>query len=107
LGLCGEPSRRAGKLDTRVDVLNLRQDSVEGTGSGNAMDDNLVPDFILPKTGCCRYRCSDGFLNGSVVEFEDREGGGVVFSDKLDLVVCGEVYASAKKLACVLCALCV
>jgi len=84
-------------VDTRVEVLDFRLDSVEGTGSGNAMDDNLVPDFILPKAGCCRYGCSDGFLNGRAVGFEDREGGGVVFGDKLDVVVCGELYGGNKR----------
>jgi len=85
-------------VDTRVEVLDFRLDSVEGTGSGNAMDKNLVPDFILPKAGCCRYGCSDGFLSGGVVDFEDREGGGVVFGDKLDVVVCGELYGGKKRL---------
>jgi len=81
-------------VDTRVEVLDFRLDSVEGTGSGNAMNDDLVPDFILAKAGCCWYGCSDGFLNGRAVGFEDREGGGVVFGDKLDVVVCGELYCS-------------
>jgi len=97
LGLCGELSRRVGKVDTRIEGLDFRLDSVEGTGSGKAMDDNLVPDFILPKASCCRYGCSDGFLNGRVVGFEDREGGGVVFGDKLDVVVCGELYSGNKR----------
>ena len=83
-------------MDPRVEVLDFRLDSVEGTGSGNARDDNLVPDFILPKAGCCRYGCSDGFLNGRAVGFEDREGGGVVFGDKLDVVVCSELYGGNK-----------
>ena len=97
MGLCGEPSRRAGNVDTRVEVLDFRLDSVEGTWSGNAMDDNLVPDLIFPKAGCGRYGCSDGFLNGRAVGFEDREGGGVVFGDELDVVVCGELYGGNKR----------
>jgi len=84
-------------VDTRVEVLDFRLDSVEGTGSGNAMDDNLVPYFILSEASCCRYGCSDGFLNGRVVGFEDREGGGVVFGNKLDVVVCSELYGSNKR----------
>jgi len=96
LGLCGELSRRVGKVDTRVEVLDFRQESVEGSGSRNAMDNNLVPGFILPKPGCCRYGCSDGLLNARTVGFEHREGGGVVFGDKLDVVVCGELYGGNK-----------
>ena len=84
-------------MDTRVEVLDFRLDSFEGTSSGNAMDDNLVPDFILSKTGCCRYGCSNGFLNGRLVGFEDRDGTGVVFGDKLDVVVCGELYGGNKR----------
>jgi len=84
-------------VDTRVEVLEFRLDGVEGTGSGNAMDDNLGPDFILPKAGCCRYGFSDSFLNGRAVGFEDRECGGVVFGDKLDVVVCGELYGGNKR----------
>jgi len=71
--------------------------SVEGTGSGNAMDDNLVPDFLLPKAGSFRYGCSDGFLTGRAVGLEDTEGGGVVSDDKLDVVVCGELYGGNKR----------
>ena len=51
----------------RVEVLDFRLDCVEGTGSRDAVDDNLVPDFILPKIGCCRYIGSDSFLNCKVV----------------------------------------
>jgi len=53
------------------------------------MDDNLVRDFILPKTGCCRYVGSDGLLNGKAVGFEDQEGGvlSLVISWTLWLVV--------------------
>jgi len=72
-------------VDTRVEVLDFRLHSVEGTGSGNAIDDNLVPDFILPKAGCCRYGCSHGFLNGRAVGFEDREGR--VFSLVISLML--------------------
>jgi len=97
LGLGGEPSRRAGKVDTRVEILDFRLDSVEGTGSGNAVDNKLVTDCILPKAGCCRYGCSEGFLNCRAVGFEDREGRGVVFGDKLDVVVCGEHYGGNKR----------
>ena len=84
-------------MDTRVETLDFRLDSVEGTCSGNAMDDNLVPDFILPKAGWCRYSCSDGFLSGQSVRFEDREGGGVGFGDKLDVVDCGELNGGNKR----------
>jgi len=97
LSLSGEPSRRAGKVDTRVEVLDFRLNSVAGTGSGNAMDDKGMPDFILPKAGCCRYGCSDGFLNCRAVGFEDREGGGVVFGDKLEVVLWGELYGGNKR----------
>jgi len=81
----------------RVEVLDFRLDSVEGTGSGNARDDKLVPDFILPMAGCCRYGGSDACLNARAVGFEHRDGGGVVFSDKLDVVVCGELYGGNKR----------
>ena len=84
-------------MDTRVEVLDFRLDSMEGTGSGNAMDDNIVPDFILSKAGCCRYSCSNGFLNGRAVGLEDREGRGVVFGDKLYVVVGGDLYGRNKR----------
>ena len=38
----------------RVEVFDFRLDCVEGTGSMDAMDDNLVPDFILRKTSSCK-----------------------------------------------------
>ena len=60
------------------------------------MDDNFVPDFILPKAGCCRYGCSDGFLNGRTVGFEDRGSWSIVSGDKADIVVGGELYGSNK-----------
>jgi len=85
-------------VDTRVEVLDFRLDSVEGTGSGNAMDDNLVPDFILPKFSCCRYGGSDGFLNCRAVRFEDREGRSIVFGDNFDVMVGSELYSSNKRL---------
>jgi len=82
LGFCGEPSRRVGEVDARVEVLDFRLDSGKGTGGRNAVDDNLVPDCILPKSSCCRYGGSYGFLNGRAVRFEDREGRSIVFGDK-------------------------
>ena len=42
---------RAGKVDARIEVLNFRLDCIEGAGGRNAVDDNLVPDFIFPKSG--------------------------------------------------------
>jgi len=62
------------------------------------MDTNLVPDFTLPKSGCCRYSDSDGFLNGRVVRFEAREGRSIVFGDEIDVMVGGELYSSNMKL---------
>jgi len=94
LGFCGEPSRRVGELDARVEVLDFRLDSGKGTGGRNAVDDNLVPDFIGPKSGCCRY----GVLNGRVVRFEDREGRSIVFGDKFDVMVGSELYSSNKRI---------
>ena len=82
---------RAGEVDARVEVLDLRLNSVKGTGGRNAMDDHLVPDFILPKTGCCRYCCSDGFLNGRAMRLEDREGRSIVFGNELDVMVGSEL----------------
>src|SRR5437588_4664844 len=60
------------------------------------MDDNFVPDFILPEAGCCRYGCSDGFLNSRAVGFEDRGGWSIVSRNKADIVVGGELYGSNK-----------
>ena len=60
------------------------------------MDDNLVPDFILPKTGSCRYGGSDDFLNGRVVGLEKKEGRNVGQGDECNGVVCGELYSSNK-----------
>ena len=82
----------------RVEVLDFRQDSGKGTGGRNAVDNNLVPDFILPKTGCCRYCGSDGFLNDSAVRSEDREGTSVVFGDRFHVMVGNQLYSSNKSL---------
>ena len=81
----------------RVEVLDFRLHCVEGTGSRDVVDDNLVPDFILPQTGCCRYVGSDGFLNDKAVGFEDRNGRSIVFGDKLNVVVGGELYGGNKR----------
>jgi len=62
------------------------------------VDDYLVPDFILPKSSCCRYIGSDGFLNGKAMGFENRESRCIVLSDKLDVVVGGELYGGNKRL---------
>ena len=85
-------------MDTRVEVLDFRLDSGKGTGGRNAVDDNLVPDFILPKSRCCRYGGSDGFLNGRAVRFEDRDGWSIVFGDKFDVIVSSELYSNNKRL---------
>ena len=85
-------------MDTSVEVSHFRLDSGKGTGGRNAMDDNLVPDLILPKSGCCMYSGCDGFLNGSAVRFEDREGRSIVFADRFDVMVCSELYSSNKRL---------
>ena len=98
LGFCGELSRRVEELDARVEVLDFRLASSKGSIGRNAVDYNLVADFILPKTGCCRYSGSDGFLNGSVVRFEDREGMSIVFGDKFDVMVGSELYSSNNRL---------
>jgi len=82
----------------RVEVLDFRLDSVEGAGSRDAVDDNLVADYILPKSCCCWYIGSYGFLNGRAVGFEDREGWSMVFGDKLDVVVGSELYGRNKRL---------
>ena len=84
-------------MDSRVEVLDFRLDGREGAGSRSAMDDNLVPDFILPETSCRGYSCSDGFLNGRAVGFEDRGGRSVVFSDQAYVVVGGELYGCYKR----------
>ena len=84
-------------MDTWVEILDFSLDTAEGSRGKNSMDDNLVPDFILPKTGCCRYGGSDGFLNGRAVRFEDREGRSVVFGNKFDVMVGGELYRSNKR----------
>ena len=76
--------------------MDLRLDSVEGTGSWDAVDDDFMPDLIIPKTSGGGYGGSDGFLNGRAVSFEDREGRSVVFSDKFDIVVGGELYCGNK-----------
>jgi len=79
-------------------VLDFRLDGVEGTGSMDAVDDNLVPDFILPKTRSCRNIGSHRFINGQAVGFEDSEGRSIVFGDMLDIVVGGELYGGNKRL---------
>ena len=83
-----------------VELLEFRLGCVEGTGSRDAMDDNLVPDFILPKTGCCRYVGSDGFINGKAVDFEDRDHSCIciVFGDKHDGAVGCELYGGNERL---------
>jgi len=98
LGFCGELSRSAGEVNAKVQVLDFRLDSGKGTGGRNTMDNNLVPDFILLKTGCCSYSGSDSFLNGTPVSFDDRECRSIVFSDRFDVVVGSEVHSSNKRL---------
>ena len=98
LGLLGEPSWRAGEVDPRVEILDLSLDRVEGIGGRNPMDDNLVPDFILPKTSCCRHGGSNGFLNGRAMRLEDREGRSIVFGNELDVMVGSELYGGNKRL---------
>jgi len=85
-------------VDARVQVLDFRLDRDTGTEGRNAMDYHLVPDFILPKTSCCMYGGSDGFLNGRAVRFEDREGRGIVFGQEFDVMVGSEVLSSNKRL---------
>ena len=98
LGFYGEPSRWVGEVDARVKVLGFRTDSGIGTGGRNTVDGNLVPDFILPKTSCCRYGGFDGFLNGRTVQFEDPEGRSIFFGGKFDVMVDSELYSSNKRL---------
>ena len=54
----------------RVEVLVFRLDWIEGTGSRDTVDDNLMPDFILPNTGSWRDIGSNGIHNGKAVGFE-------------------------------------
>jgi len=98
LGFCGESSRREGEVDARVEVLDFRLDSGKGTGCRNAVNDDIVPDFICPKSSCCRYGCSDGILNGRAVGFENREGWSIVFGDKFDVMIGSKLYSSNKRL---------
>ena len=46
-----------------VVYLNLRLDSVEGGSGGDAVKDDLVPDFIFSEASGSGYGGSDGFLN--------------------------------------------
>jgi len=85
-------------VDAGVEVLNFRLDTGKRTGGMKAMEDNLVPDFLLPETSCYRYDGSDGFLNGRAVGFEDREGRSIVFGDKFDVKVGSELYSINKRL---------
>ena len=39
-------------MGARVEVLDFRLNCREGTGGGDAVDDNLMPDFILPDASC-------------------------------------------------------
>ena len=87
-----------GELDARVEVLDFRLDSSKETGGRNARDDNIVPDFILPKSSCSRYGGSDVFLNGRTVRFEDREGSSIVFGDRFDVMVGSKLNSSNKRL---------
>ena len=76
--------------------MDFRLESVEGAGGSNPVGDDLMPDLIISKTSGGGYSGSDGFLNGRVVSFEDREGRSIVFGDKLDVVTGGELYCSNK-----------
>ena len=46
-----------------VEFLNLRLDSVECGSGGDAVEDDLVLDFIFSEASDCGYSCSEGFLN--------------------------------------------
>jgi len=96
-GFCGKPAGRTGKVDTRDEVLNLRLDRVEGTGSRNRMDNNLMPDLKLRKASCCKYGCSDSFLDSRVVGVEQIEGMSIVLGDKLDVEIGKELYDDNKR----------
>ena len=79
-----------------VEVLDFRLDCVEGTGSSDVIDDNLVLDFILPMTCCSWYIGSDRFHNSQTVGFQDREGRSIVLGNKFDLVVGGQLCGGNK-----------
>src|SRR5438270_4942861 len=71
--------------------------SVGGAGSRNAVNDDLVPDLILPEASSCGYVGSDGFLNCRAVGLEDRACWGVVFGNKAYVVVGSELYCCHKR----------
>ena len=63
LGFCGEPSGRAWEVSARIELFNLRLNSVECGSGGDAVEDDLMPDFIFSEAGGSGYAGSDGFLN--------------------------------------------
>ena len=46
-----------------VELFNLRLNSVECGSGGDAVENDLMPDFIFSEAGGSGYGGSDGFLN--------------------------------------------
>ena len=74
-----------------VVFFNLRLDCSEGGGSGDAVKDDLVPDFIFSEANGSGNGGSDCFLNNRAVVFEDRGGRCVILCEEEDMVVGGEL----------------
>ena len=50
-------------MGTRIEFLNLRLNCIEGGSGRDAVENDLVPDFILSEASGSGYGGSDGFLN--------------------------------------------
>lgn len=80
-----------------VEFFNLRLNSGKGGGCGDAMEDDLVPDFVFSEANGCRDGGSSCFLNGRTMRFEDRGGRCVILGEEEDMVVGGEFDSCNKR----------
>lgn len=92
-------------MDAWVELFNFSLNSGESCSGGDAVEDDLVPDFIFSEASGSGDGDSDGFLNNRSVVLEDRGGRCIVLGDEKDMVVGGELNGCNKWLlnCCVEC----
>ena len=84
-------------MNARVEFLNLRFYSVKGGLGGDAVEDDLMPDFIFSEASGSGDSGSDCFLNGRSVVFENRGSWCIILGDEEDMMVGCELNCSNKR----------